>query len=981
MRSGAGRTTSACTLARCSFPQTRASEASADRSVSADRSWRCRSWRCAGVAALCCAVLVLCCTASAALAANPTIVEESVTEVGATAATLQARIEPNGADTSAYFQYSVSSTATCAPTTCADVPAPPGVRVEASGEAEVSGQQAQGLAPATVYHYRVVAVSRVEVEVEPGKTEAKTEEFDGPDQTFTTQWVGLFALPDDRRWEMVSPPEKLGARFAAQGQKTGSEGDLVQAAARGNAITYVAYSPIEAGPSGYSGGVQVLSARGPSGWRSWDLTIPHEAATGASTGKGNEYRFFSEDLSVGILQPFGAFDPSLSPEAAEQTPFLHTDYTGAGERCEQPARASCYRPLVTGVELSGAQFGEDEQCPPRLVCGPRFEGATPDGSHVVLHIEPVPGRPGLYEWSTDGQLQFVDEDAALGTNEASDTWHAISDNGSRVFVAQGATISSPGELFMVEPALNRRLELDLRSPECPGCAGGRGAFQGASNDGSRVFFEDELRLTADSGAGFLEPDLYECHIVEEDGEPTCALTDLTPRNAGENARVQGRVLGMSEDGSWVYFVADGVLENENAEGRKEPVPGAVRGTCQDNLSSPSALCNLYVRHDGVTRLVAVISGRDDPDWGVGSGTISPEELVARVSPTGKWLTFMSARELTGYDNRDVVSGQPDEEVYLYDGEAAKLVCASCEPTAARPRGETVSAPVTGDPNMPLVDQNVSWTLSNLEQTPLAASLPGWTKDTLTRASYQPRFLSDNGRLFFNSYDALVPQDNNGNWDVYEYEPPGVGSCLRSSATFSERSGGCVGLISSGTFDGESAFMDASANGGRAAEGDEEGGGDVFFITAAPLALQDTDDDVDVYDARECTTESPCLPPAAEAPPPCATADECRAAPTPQPEVFGAPASATFSGPGNLSPAAPAPPAAKPKTVAQIKAEELVGALKACRMKVSPKKRDACEASARRRYGTVAKTRRKAKSKAGRSASHGSGGASHGSGGR
>jgi hypothetical protein len=37
------------------------------------------------------------------------------------------------------------------------------------------------------------------------------------------------------------------------------------------------------------------------------------------------------------------------------------------------------------------------------------------------------------------------------------------------------------------------------------------------------------------------------------------------------------------------------------------------------------------------------------------------------------------------------------------------------------------------------------------------------------------------------------------------------------------------------------------------------------------------------------------------PPPCTTVNSCRAAPSPQPQIFGAPPSATFSGVGNLVP--------------------------------------------------------------------------------
>ena len=64
-------------------------------------------------------------------------------------------------------------------------------------------------------------------------------------------------------------------------------------------------------------------------------------------------------------------------------------------------------------------------------------------------------------------------------------------------------------------------------------------------------------------------------------------------------------------------------------------------------------------------------------------------------------------------------------------------------------------------------------------------------------------------------------------------PQGVGSC--------QDSGGCTGLISSGTSDRESAFLDASQN-----------GDDVFFLTAAQLVAPDTDQSIDIYDAHVCS---------------------------------------------------------------------------------------------------------------------------------
>jgi hypothetical protein len=142
----------------------------------------------------------------------------------------------------------------------------------------------------------------------------------------------------------------------------------------------------------------------------------------------------------------------------------------------------------------------------------------------------------------------------------------------------------------------------------------------------------------------------------------------------------------------------------------------------------------------------------------------------------------------------------------------------------------------------------------------------------------------------------------------------------------------------------------------------ESGEDVFFLSAAKLSPLDSDSAFDVYDAHVCSKASPCITFPDVQSPPCTTEASCKASPTPQPSIFGAPSSATFQGPGN-----PPPPAPKPKTAAQIKAEKLAKALKACRTKKNKHKRQACEKQARKKYGPVkkaAKSKSKAKAKKG-----------------
>jgi hypothetical protein len=824
---------------------------------------------------------------------KPSIEGQSLTKVTATSARLQAEIDPHGSSTQFHFQYGRCVT----PTTCASSPYEKSIPVPeelAGADFEVHSVSAnpQDLVPGTVYHFRVLAHNAL--------NEAGTV-VEGQEQIFTTQAGGVFELPDGRLWEMVSPIEKHGAAFLPIGAA-----GVVQASASGDAITYVATGPTESQPQGNANNSQVLSTRSGGGWGSRDIAPPHEGASGQSVGQGQEYRFFSSDLSLGVVQRFGAFDPSLSPEATEQTPYLRTSFLNGNP--SEFCTSDCFRPLVTGANTpEGTQFGEEGKCPPLEVCGPRFVGATPDLSHVVLNsnapLTETQVKGGLYEWSA-GQLSLISVlpggeggaavAGAFGDSSVANSRGAISSDGSRVV---WMTNGSQPHLYLYEKAKEGSVRLD------PGLTG-TPEFQIASTNVSGVLFTEK-------------GDLYRYDV---EGEELHRLT--------EGAGVVGRLPGASEDGSYVYFVGNGALAE-----------GAVKGSCGEEFS-PAGKCNLYVLHGGVIGLVAVLSGEDSPDW-------SPflVHQTARVSPNGRYLAFMSNQPLSGYDNRDALSGKRDEEVFLYDAQQQRLACASCDPTGARPLGQEYHAMgfkslAGGD----AVWQNQQW---------LAADIPGWTPYRLGTGLYQSRYLSDNGRLFFNSNEALSPQDVNGTWDVYQYEPPSeppsVGSCNTSSPTFGERSGGCVALISSGTSPEESGFLDAS-----------ESGSDVFFLTAAKLSSQDTDTALDVYDAHVCASASPCLTTPAPPPPPCITEASCRPAPTPQPEIFGFPASATFSGIGNI---APAPPAlVKPKSAAQIRAERLAKALKACRKK-SKKKRPPCEKQARRKYGPVGKKAKKSNRRA------------------
>jgi hypothetical protein len=845
------------------------------------------------------------------------LIGEYATNVASTSATLGGELNPLGVEATYHIEYDTSE---YRPGGAAHGISLPESSLGSGSSAVSVSAHIDNLLPGTVYHYRIVARDT---------REGASYTVDGLDQSFTTQAVGSgLTLPDGRQWEMVTPPDKQGTQVFAIGQYSG-EGAVIEASAKGDALTYVTSSPTELGARGYTNLQQALATRGSVSWSSRDIGIPHESETGISVGGGEEYRFFSEDLSLAAVQPFGQFTSSMSNEASEETPYLRTDYSNGnlGERCE----SSCYRPLVTGKAgnanvPAGTVFGSEGKC--RIFfCGPEFVDATPDLAHVILRSPaqltstPTGGVGSLYEWSA-GKLALVSvlpggHEAASSSNLGdgqSNTRQAISADGSRVVWSEVG-----GHLYMRDMVREETVQLDL----VQGGSGEGGVspkFQIASRDGSRVFFTDGQSLTANSGQSSTS-DLYECEITMVVGKLACRLSDLTPE---ASANVEGDVLGASEDGSWVYFVANGVL-----------APGAVQGTCAEG--SPVDTCNLYVRHEGVTSLVAVVSDSDAPDWSV---TLS--HLTARVSPDGQWLAFMSQRDLTGNDTRDAVSGEPDEEVYLYHAEAdgsGRLVCASCDPSGARPNG------LEGPSNDQLTLGDRVWVGHWV-----AANIPGYTPMTGGVADYQSRYLSDSGRLFFNSDDGLVPGDVNGTEDVYQYEPPGSGDCTTESVTFSGRSDGCVGLISSGSSAEESGFLDASAT-----------GGDVFFLTTARLSGVDRDTALDIYDAHECAGASPCFAVPPVPPPACDTGDSCKAAPSPQPGIFGLPASATFTGSGNVLGSASKPVVG---SKGLTRAQKLARALQACR-KSRVRRRSACRRRARVRYAAKRSSKANATKRGGR----------------
>ncbi len=929
---------------------------------------------------------------------EPSVGGLAAEHVHAGEAEVSAQLNPHGEDTRYYFQYGTSSCA--AGGGCTQAPEQPGGEVPAGyGEQRVS-VELTGLQPGTTYYYRVLA-SNARGQAEGERAFATLTTLSSPS-----------AMLDGREWEQVSPAEKDGSGV----EPIAREGGLIQSSSNGEAVTYVANGPIEGEPVGNRAPepTQVLSTRSPSGWSSQELVTPHEQGEGVEIGEAAEYRFSSSDLALSLLQPSIRKTqplevPPLAPGASEKTMYVRADRpvepqgAGSGEdvaegpgedrseatgeavaegsgqsAIEGPgedaayARAAAnsgylapgYLPLVTPSTVGvKAGFGGHLE----------FIDATPDLSDVLFESEGVAvlqgGAPGLYEWQADGGLQLASVlpdglpafEPSLGY-EGVDVRNAIvsadGGNGARV-VFSGEGEGAPGEgneqpgLYLRDTYKGQTIQLNaaqgVAEPQGEDEAG-EFAFQGASADESRVFFTDTEPLTEESGQRpeqYSEEnpaDLYECEITETAGQLGCDLKDLTATTAPGSGEVLNVLPGISQDGSYVYFVANGAL-----------TPDAQRGDCEHrDVPLAEQGCNLYVWHEGQLALITRLSGEDSGDWGslIGRGEgaelIAPRpdlaDVSAGASSDGEYFAFMSKLSPTEYDNTDAgTQNAHDEEVYLYHARTHLLVCASCNS-----RGPSVGVYDTehsGEGRGLLVDRRSDW-----EGQYLAGSIPGWIPIGLDGALHQPRYLSNSGRLFFDSPDELVPDASNGKEDVYEYEPGGTGTCTLQA--------GCIGLVSSGSSEQESAFVEASEN-----------GDDAFFVTALPLVSSDHDSNYDLYDARACTEASPCLKGEEVSQQPCETASACNTTPAQGAAALVAPASMTTLSSGNVAQQQAA--ASTSKKIAPrplTRAQRLARALESCHRRKQRHRRTACERRARRQYAPHKHTDRKTDKKTKRAAS-------------
>lgn len=870
---------------------------------------------------------------------------ESASQLGEAAEKLTGSVNPEGETvTACSFEYALYGTpAGVYPQSVPCQQAP--TEIGSGNKAVVVSAEVSGLRPGSTYHFRL-------------KASNPHGSAHGRDETFIVEQslVAPLALPDNRAYELVSTIDGTEVFPPAAGQPISNEveeyGELIanvggyRAASDGEAVAYMGgLSPSGTGGYGvgknYDGNLY-LSERGPAGWRSSDID---------PVASNQLIEGFSADLSQQIIN---IGDPSFNkehggpPSCETQTGGIYsrgsgvgapnytllTTTTTAGEECE----------FLTFAGVSADDAHALVQSPgaytPNAIKGE--EGSSERGSPLTGSW----GFDNLYDHVSGGLYQVN----ILPDGQAESTPHAIfggrtrlegrlfehnfeddiSANGERIFWTSLTTgdlyvrendtqLQSPigpnGECTVDADACTT--QIDAGEAQCVAedkCKGGGGVFWAASSDGSKVFFTDCNRLTVSSTAVAEEncerevseemvptgQDLYEYDVASG------RLTDLTvDGNATDTlgADVLG-VIGASEDGSYVYFVADGVLAGENAEGGK-PIAG---------------LPNLYVSRKGRTTYITTLEVNDNKFSGTsylgtggrefadeagklgGDWRAKPGLRTAQVSVNGGVVAFMSRRPVTGYDNYGLVSvnekkelsygAQP--EIYIYTIAGGRVACVSCRPT--------------GSPPSPTAE---GW------ENEVGGHVGLSGNDT-----FRSRWMNVAGtQIFFDSAQPLVSRDTNHRQDVYEWESEGSDGCTRSV--------GCVNLISGGDVAHDAYFLDAS-----------ETGGNVFFTTREQLLQGAVGESVKLYDAR-VDGGVPEYPLAC-------TGTGCQGVPPAQP-IFATPSSVTFGGVGNfVAPGHTAKPKAKKKTKSATCRKGAVRKNGKCVRKHKPARRTTKKSSAKGR---------------------------------
>jgi len=727
------------------------------------------------------------------LTTGPPVVDTFfASHLGATTATLNAKITPDGVATKYYFEYGTSTAYG------QTAPSPPGELTEELFTSHPVEEHLSGLQEGATYHFRVVVIN------ENGKlvTADQSFNFSPPacPNEHVRQQTGAGYLPDCRAYELVSPSNEGNLTpfpYPAPASEQATEPSRLAYAGAFGIIPGVGE------PSNVVGDMYVAT-RTSKGWVSKYVGLP--SSQNFMMG-GPPWAASNNIYGPALWQEGVIANPSLSEIVDWSDGLPSGGYSG-----ECPCIGSSNAPYVW-ESTTGDLIGRFPTNLGSVPNGDEFSGGTlvsRDLSHFVFASNIAFAEGGIpgdtYDNNTvTGSTADVSREPGGADKQAPTI--KVSSEGSHILM------TTNGELYM-------RVN-DVATYEI--APGHPVNYVGMTADGSKVYFTTEEHLThEDEQHGGTSLFMWS-EQGEKEGHPLALISK------GDNPGKPGEP-GNTNSCTAFWTSQCGIVPI--SFGGYEQLIGGLGGncgyapTCQPSDSyiasgngdiyfySPEQLegskgtanqQNLYVYRNGHVQYVTTFTPGSELCTSQNFGTFCSNGPVARmdVSPDDSHMAFITASQVTSYENNK------HAEMYSYEPSTGRLNCDSCIPSGAPPTGELFG-------------------------------------------SQNGLFMTNDGRTFFSTTDALVPQDTNQNEDVYEYIE------------------GRPQLITSGTSPGNENFGFVGAQTYPGLVGVSANGTDVYLSTFEVLVGQDENgNNLKLYDARTDGGFS-FVPP----PPECAAADEC-----------------------------------------------------------------------------------------------------------
>ncbi len=857
----------------------------------------------------------------------PTFGGVSSLNVTATTADLHATIDPNGLETKYHFEYgTTTSYGQSTPVT------------EIAGEPEALFAfhsvtiHLEDLQHGVTYHFRLVAENALDTG-DPVTSEDQSFEFLPPacPNSAVRQQTGASFLPDCRAYELVSPGNANGTLLYPGGPNTGQATSPSRFAYVGafsslpgeNVIgtigdLYVAtrtdtgWFSHYIGPSGSEAGCVGDPPNEP--W-SRELTTPvkvqDQVPTDPTMSRFLDFSLGAPDLCIATQSGTSdATNPIDLPSnvaymwSAEGSPLgkLPTDlatvpHAAAALDCPADVQspygdpALCLSEASASADLSHFVFSSN-----RLAFAPGGLAEAPGSAYddnlatgavtlisKLMNGQPIPQDPTFASVPANESGHF------RGGKEEFIRFPAVSTDGSHILMSTATAPTPQCDNEHVPPPCTRFTETPIHLYMSVGDALAKEIsvnetthqnvavnYVGMTPDGSKVYFTSEEHLTGeDEGHGGDSLFMWS-EKGEEEGHPLTLISkaDLgSPPGAGDtgdcnpapiltSTYFSGEIelpwtssCGVRPYSGWAYAQAPGGRGGNAVSDSAIAANGDIYFFSPEQLDGDRGVLNqenLYDYREGRLHFVATFAPERacvpsgfEKDHQCSVGPIARIE----VNPTDTRMAFVTPDQVTSYDNTDTTGscqndllGHPTgethcTEMYSYTPATGQIVCDSCNPEGRPPTSDVY-------------------------------------------ASQDGLFMTNDGRTFFSTEEALVPQDTNAGPDVYEFvdgrphlitSGTGTASFGGENLTAPEQKPGLVGVSANGT--------------------------DVYFSTFDALTSEDHNGDfLKFYDAR---TDGgfPQAPPRQ----PCDSSEECHGPTAEAPQLPAPGAAATLSG-GNANPA-------------------------------------------------------------------------------